>query len=645
MAIDYGSFKWPSVGGTGVTTINGLSGAVTLAAGTGISITPSGNTLTIASTSAGDVTLAAFGSSPNANAASISGSQVLNLQPASASFPGGVSTTTQTFAGDKTFNGIITAQGSGASKVVINGNAGIGGGIALYSAAGRSFLTETDGASQILLDNVAGVISIAKSGNFVFNDSSQVAMLTLDETAGFTATKTLTVLQLIDSGLTANTAVIANGSKQLASSTTTSTELGYVNGVTSAIQTQLNSKQASGNYITALTGDVTASGPGSVASTIANNVVTNAKLAQMATLTIKGNNTGGTANALDLTVAQVNAILPVFTSTLNGLAPLSGGGSTNFLRADGTWAAPTGTNTGTVTSVAMTVPTFLSISGSPITTSGTLAVTLSGTALPLANGGTGQTTKAAAFDALQPMTTGGDIIYGGASGTGTRLANGSAGQYLKSSGGTSAPTWSTFAVPTVQKFTSSSGTYTTPAGVLYLRVRMIGGGGGGASTTGTTGGQNGTASTFGTSLLTANPGGGTSSTVGGAGGSNSGAISAPAYGTAISGATGNYGANLASTSGGSGASSALGGAGFGGNINASGGAAVANTGSGGGGGGGTIGGGSEGGGGAGVYIDAIVPSPSATYSYTVGAGGAGGTGGDVGGNGGSGYIEVTEYYS
>lgn len=32
----------------------------------------------------------------------------------------------------------------------------------------------------------------------------------------------------------------------------------------------------------------------------------------------------------------------VFTSIANGLAPLSGGGTTNFLRADGTWAAPPG---------------------------------------------------------------------------------------------------------------------------------------------------------------------------------------------------------------------------------------------------------------------------------------------------------------
>ena len=48
---------------------------------------------------------------------------------------------------------------------------------------------------------------------------------------------------------------------------------------------------------------------------------------------------------------------------------------------------------GTVTSVAATVPSFLSVAGSPITTSGTLALTYSGTALPVANGGTGVTTS------------------------------------------------------------------------------------------------------------------------------------------------------------------------------------------------------------------------------------------------------------
>jgi hypothetical protein len=50
-------------------------------------------------------------------------------------------------------------------------------------------------------------------------------------------------------------------------------------------------------------------------------------------------------------------------------------------------------STGTVSSVAASVPAFLSIAGSPITTSGTLAISYSGTALPVANGGTGVTTS------------------------------------------------------------------------------------------------------------------------------------------------------------------------------------------------------------------------------------------------------------
>jgi hypothetical protein len=62
--------------------------------------------------------------------------------------------------------------------------------------------------------------------------------------------------------------------------------------------------------------------------------------------------------------------------------------ATKFLRGDLTWQVFT---TGTVTSVAMTVPSILSVSGSPITTSGTLAVTLAnqGTNLVFAgpNGG------------------------------------------------------------------------------------------------------------------------------------------------------------------------------------------------------------------------------------------------------------------
>lgn len=77
-------------------------------------------------------------------------------------------------------------------------------------------------------------------------------------------------------------------------------------------------------------------------SSLNNSTVQNSKLATMAAATIKGNNTAGTANPSDLTASQVTAMLDTFTNGAKGLAPASGGGTTNFLRADGSWAAPPG---------------------------------------------------------------------------------------------------------------------------------------------------------------------------------------------------------------------------------------------------------------------------------------------------------------
>lgn len=124
-----------------------------------------------------------------------------------------------------------------------------------------------------------------------------------------------------------------------------------------------------------LTGPVTSVGN---ATAIGNNAVTNAMLAQAPALTLKGNNTGGTANEADLTVAQVNAMLPAFTSSLAGLVPASGGGTTNFLRADGTFAAPGGGGgSGTVTSVS--VVTSGNVTGTVATATTTPAITLAPT--------------------------------------------------------------------------------------------------------------------------------------------------------------------------------------------------------------------------------------------------------------------------
>jgi hypothetical protein len=91
------------------------------------------------------------------------------------------------------------------------------------------------------------------------------------------------------------------------------------------------------------------------------------------------------------------------THDLTGTVPIANGGTNATTAEDaltnlGAYPAsnPAGYGTGTVTSVAASVPSFLSVSGSPITTSGTLALTYSGTALPVANGGTGVTTSSGA---------------------------------------------------------------------------------------------------------------------------------------------------------------------------------------------------------------------------------------------------------
>ena len=134
-------------------------------------------------------------------------------------------------------------------------------------------------------------------------------------------------------------------------------------------------KQASGNYITALTGDVTASGPGSSSATVTNSAVIGKVL------------TGFASGAG--TVAGTDSIL-------QAIQKLDGN--------DGTKAAK-GANSD-----------ITSLSG------------LS-TALSIGQGGTGQTTATAGFKALSPQTTKGDVVAHDGTNP-IRVAAGTNGQVL-----------------------------------------------------------------------------------------------------------------------------------------------------------------------------------------------------------------------
>lgn len=101
------------------------------------------------------------------------------------------------------------------------------------------------------------------------------------------------------------------------------------NGYLSSIDwNTFNSKQATGNYITALTGDITATGPGSVGATIAANAVTYGKMQSMTANRLLGSGLTGTSVG-EITLGTG---LSFTGNTLN--AATTGGTITSFSSGD-----------------------------------------------------------------------------------------------------------------------------------------------------------------------------------------------------------------------------------------------------------------------------------------------------------------------
>jgi hypothetical protein len=198
-------------------------------------------------------------------------------------------------------------------------------------------------------NNTASTITFIQNTSETFNGATTYD-LTTNQTAIFYQINGNGIFAVETLGISdARTAISATAPVSYNSSTgviSMAAASGSVNGYLSSTDwTTFNNKQAAGNYITALTGNVVASGPGSVAATIQANVVTNAMLSTVATATFKGRTTAGTGNVEDLTATQATALLNAMVGDsgsggTKGLVPApASGDSAKFLTGAGTYVS------------------------------------------------------------------------------------------------------------------------------------------------------------------------------------------------------------------------------------------------------------------------------------------------------------------
>lgn len=202
------------------------------------------------------------------------------------------------------------------------------------------------------------------------------------------------------------------------------------------------------------------------ATVIQPNAVTLGKMAQLASFSVIGNNTGSTATPSALSPSQ---ILDIIGSTQGSLlyragaqwSALGPGTAGQVLASGGSGANPiwqTVSGSGTVTSVGLSMPGIFSVTGSPITGFGTFGVTLASQSPNLifagpATGGSGAPT----FRSFVPADLGsvganqGEILFRGSAGW-VVLAPGTSGQVLKTNGAGNDVAWTTV---------SGTGTVTT----------------------------------------------------------------------------------------------------------------------------------------------------------------------------------------
>ena len=215
-------------------------------------------------------------------------------------------------------NGLITLTSAGVSTWSLLNTASITAGAVTYAkiqnVTGSRLIGNPTGGS-------AAPSEIGLTGTLIFSGSTL-------GTAAFTGDVTTPTINSFVTTITANAVTYAKFQQVAASSLVGNPtgSLGNAQGITLGAGLAFSGTTliATGSGgITALTGDVTASGTGSVTATIAANAVTYAKFQQVAASSLVGNPTGSLANAQGITLGTgltfsgttLNATQQALTST------------------------------------------------------------------------------------------------------------------------------------------------------------------------------------------------------------------------------------------------------------------------------------------------------------------------------------------
>ena len=319
--------------------------------------------------------------------------QVLTLAAGVPSWATPTTGTVTSVSGTGTVNGItLTGTVTSSGSLTLGGTLG---------GIGNSQLTN----SSVTFNGVA--VALGASGTITATATNALTIGTGLSGTSYNGSTPVTIANTGVLGVTGTAPVASSGGQNPVISMPAATT--SVNGyLTSTDWNTFNNKQPAGTYVNSVSGTagrITSTGGVTPVIDLASGVATPG--------------TTGSATLIPVVTIDTYGRVTSITTAANPQGTVTSVGGTGTVNGI--------TLTGTVTSSGN-----LTLGG---TLSGvSLTTQVSGT-LPIANGGTGQTTASAAFNALSPITTTGDLILGNGTNSATRLGIG-LNTYVLTSNGT-----------------------------------------------------------------------------------------------------------------------------------------------------------------------------------------------------------------